>query len=613
MKKYLTILFCSAVISSPAYSSLTCINDYENNDGCTSSVDTAGDCGSLGYSTSEVSGCKKYLKCPFNSSYKICVAGGAGSVDCAELGFTDDDKTSWCKAEDLITCPGTTLTLCAAPDMVAITPTCEDLGFTQEEKPWCSSLEKCKYDETYTLCNTALNAKTCAERGFTADDKASWCDENSIVECKEADGTIMTLCSAPLVECPYGSVEACQEANPWGVCNEVDGCAQVTECADGYVNSGIPPQFTVEEAGTYGNGMHCIRANGCNAELNAYADRAVCTKGISVDPLTLHGITCFVCEEGYEDEDDGGSESSCSAGYAKNVTECGTTGAKGYTLNKTATDSAGCFHCDKKSCPDGTAYKSGEYLPGCCGDAPCVGWTSGGKTSDYWGENVCHICVAPSEEDCTYQYSTLEDAPKYGSASCTRDGVKYYKEQCTGTKKIDCDGTFTHTCTNAVDGSYYGTCTPKTYYTYKLNVKYYCGPSCGMSYCGRWGNGNSNMSVNVTIQDIETGENLSAAGVSITTFSTSSSGTSGTLNATFDKQIAPGKYRVYVVGSGYLYGEGNKVPEYETINIAGIQAYGSMTGTDLFGSNKYADIEFTDHNTKTIDINMAYCGGVWTN
>ncbi len=414
MKKYLTILFCSAVISSPAYSSLTCINDYENNDGCTSSVDTEGDCGSLGYSTSDVSGCKQYLKCPFNSRYKICVAGGAGSVDCAELGFTDDDKTSWCKAEDLITCPGTTLTLCAAPDMVAIAPTCEDLGFTQEEKPWCSSLEKCKYDETYTLCNTALNAKTCAERGFTADDKASWCDENSIVECKEADGTILTLCSAPLVECPYGSVEACQEANPWGVCNEVDGCAQVTECADGYVNSGIPPQFTVEDAGTYGNGMHCLRANGCNAELNAYADRAVCTKGISVDPLTLHDITCFVCEEGYGDEEDGGSDTD---------TDCSQ-----YTLTKCPQYGV-CDECPAdssklklESCSDGRVEVDGE--------CQCPSGTK------YDSSTKLCVPVFASCEDAnlvTPQSAEIEKCGSGGISIMSTSGTKLkcYEERCS--------------------------------------------------------------------------------------------------------------------------------------------------------------------------------------
>ena len=57
------------------------------------------DCASLGYSTKDDPNCADngYMYCPFDQNYKVCV-----QYNCAALGFTEDDKTSWC--EDIIYC-----------------------------------------------------------------------------------------------------------------------------------------------------------------------------------------------------------------------------------------------------------------------------------------------------------------------------------------------------------------------------------------------------------------------------------------------------------------------------------------------------------------------------
>ncbi len=51
------------------------------------------DCEELGYSKAEDSNCADngYMFCPFDREYKKCV-----QYNCAKLGFTEDDKSSWC-------------------------------------------------------------------------------------------------------------------------------------------------------------------------------------------------------------------------------------------------------------------------------------------------------------------------------------------------------------------------------------------------------------------------------------------------------------------------------------------------------------------------------------
>ena len=57
-------------------------------------------CEELGYSTQNNPNCLDdgYLICPFDSDYKKCV-----NFNCESLGFTNNDKTSWCK--NIATCP----------------------------------------------------------------------------------------------------------------------------------------------------------------------------------------------------------------------------------------------------------------------------------------------------------------------------------------------------------------------------------------------------------------------------------------------------------------------------------------------------------------------------
>ncbi len=70
--------------------------------------DVAPTCAELGYTTEEDPYCAEngYMYCPLDHSYKKCV-----NMDCTKLGFTEDDKTSWCT--DIVHCKGNNAyTLC---------------------------------------------------------------------------------------------------------------------------------------------------------------------------------------------------------------------------------------------------------------------------------------------------------------------------------------------------------------------------------------------------------------------------------------------------------------------------------------------------------------------
>ena len=94
--------------------------------------DTAPTCEELGYSTEEDPYCAEngYMYCPLDHSYKKCV-----NMDCAKLGFSESDKTSWCSK--LIKCKGNPLmtlcqNLCEIGDVYYADGTC---GYAQDYDP----------------------------------------------------------------------------------------------------------------------------------------------------------------------------------------------------------------------------------------------------------------------------------------------------------------------------------------------------------------------------------------------------------------------------------------------------------------------------------------------
>ena len=138
------------LISNSAYAALNCT--------------TQPTCEQFGYSKSVDANCDDYILCPFDTSYKKCITG---KVDCAELGFTQDDKSEWCNK--IVTCQtDSSYTLCAA------TENCDD--FTLSKCPTganCSScgigtdvsykVDSCK--EGYKLSGNTCTVNACT--GYT--------------------------------------------------------------------------------------------------------------------------------------------------------------------------------------------------------------------------------------------------------------------------------------------------------------------------------------------------------------------------------------------------------------------------------------------------------------
>lgn len=82
MKLLLTFFFIFTAFPSWA---LTCRNDYAGSAGCAGNSSAAGNCETLGFSTADEPNCKHYLYCPFDLSYKRCVAIG---IDCSDYPLT---------------------------------------------------------------------------------------------------------------------------------------------------------------------------------------------------------------------------------------------------------------------------------------------------------------------------------------------------------------------------------------------------------------------------------------------------------------------------------------------------------------------------------------------
>ena len=251
MRKFLFI--CFMVVSMPAYS-ITCINDYGGDNSCVNNKDTAGDCITLGYSASNVSGCVQYVRCPFNSEYKRCVLTSSGSsVDCAKVGFTATDKTSWCAPDKIIKCPADeSLTLCDGVNLKIFD--CAELGFTDADKSsWCIDIVKCPTDDRFSLCNVAgspaedvtepdADPETC--EGVSTGSEWTVYADSCFEKYKEPHASVETVTTPSgstltcQVCCKYYTTDALYQDYPnstfkTGVCLEVDGCKSGFTMVDG--------------------------------------------------------------------------------------------------------------------------------------------------------------------------------------------------------------------------------------------------------------------------------------------------------------------------------------------------------------------------------------------
>ncbi len=133
---------------------------------------TIPDCISLGYSKNDVDGCNEdeYIYCPLDNSYKKCIKA---QLDCASLGFTTDDKSSWCGS--IITCPtDTSYTACTNLD-------CS--GYTNLS---CSDLEATHCDECINNSGTFYKAIVCKDGYIKTSSNSTGCTQ-TYNSCEEAN------------------------------------------------------------------------------------------------------------------------------------------------------------------------------------------------------------------------------------------------------------------------------------------------------------------------------------------------------------------------------------------------------------------------------------------
>ncbi len=182
------------LLSTSSALALTCVNDYGGTSSCASNTTAAGDCETLGYSTSDVDNCEHYLYCPFDTSYKRCVTQ-------SETSETVED----CSDYTLESCPtGAICDICYQ--------TSESGGIAYFKRYY--KITSCEEGYTETT-NLTTGAITCTENGFNLGDLIED-DMNSEEESDPCDDR-----TTYPIKCTNGSETTCFEEDP---CKGVSGC-----------------------------------------------------------------------------------------------------------------------------------------------------------------------------------------------------------------------------------------------------------------------------------------------------------------------------------------------------------------------------------------------------
>ena len=222
IKLFLLLL---TVYSAPV-EALTCVKDYGSTESCLENPNPAGDCSTLGYSTTDVDGCEHYLYCPFNTTYKKCVAGG-NELNCAELGFTSEDKSAW--YSNIITCPNdNTLTACVG--QCVYSDICVDKT-DEATASMPSAYAELKY-ENCTACgqtNIIVTGWDCESGYGRAEYNTISCLICGRSYIKDKDRDALSEC---LYECEDYYGYECGLTGSNRICNELEDCR--TQCRDEY-------------------------------------------------------------------------------------------------------------------------------------------------------------------------------------------------------------------------------------------------------------------------------------------------------------------------------------------------------------------------------------------
>ena len=393
---------------------------------CSSS--SASDCTNLGYSSSAESNCKHYLLCPFNTSYKTCVA------------FDDSEPEPDCSDYPLTECPDN-----------GICDKCPDdetwLKFTGCESGYVLNADKTGCEESTCDEGYARSEDGCGMQGANGWylgnlDTATGCYRCMPNDCKDGYSTDTTDCGNgyTLDNDGYSGEDEC------GMCVCTD------PCKDTYTGEIPENAHAVTET-----------CNACDEEKeivtdwecdDGFAPNAAKTKCLGpCDKSTdehcktwsseLEDCECTECEEFYEKKDGKCVPMTCDD---DNETADDCTDTETYIVDKTLMNNEVCGHCvdcadenDPNSPCKGLYTCSGDGRIG-VGDSPC-----------HCG-NVLYYKECQVVETCNTENVNENGGTCYASANDSMSGFYVVGEKCTKidltkvykyaycTTKKDCEG-----------------------------------------------------------------------------------------------------------------------------------------------------------------------------
>ena len=231
--------FSSLLFSTSAFA-LTCLNDYSGPTGCANNVNAAGDCTTLGYSKDDVDGCKHYLYCPFDISYKRCV----DSKKSCEDGYAQI-------VADCETAASSGSTPSIRPGFVDVTT-----GSTFHAEGWTLDLD----DGDGTGCYKCI-AKPCPE-GFEAysENYAPLCTRGSWLAINGYSGN--SICKA-CQSCPEGYASAFESCEfEWQVRSSTTKHPDYPQCFKCVENS--CSGFGLDSAPVHAEYEECLCGKDCS-------------------------------------------------------------------------------------------------------------------------------------------------------------------------------------------------------------------------------------------------------------------------------------------------------------------------------------------------------------
>ncbi|MBR6409760.1 MAG: hypothetical protein IKS23_05960, partial [Alphaproteobacteria bacterium] len=243
------------------------------------SCSTLPDCESMGYFLGYNAACgtddSRYIFCPYDTDYRKCV-----DYDCEGMGFTQTDKTEWCKTIvnclydsaytlcdepkdeqcEVVTCPPAV----SASSLIAnaiLTDPCTPMNADCEEGETVYTNWRCKNGYSY-IGNRCRRLGSCDEGTYgTLNVCHSHCS-GTCVEMESTDPQYSDVCKykceGTVIEgCPLGSYDSLDDCEGYyNTCEENAGCYYGVGCANGTYDN----EEDCESA--YGEGK-CSESDGC--------------------------------------------------------------------------------------------------------------------------------------------------------------------------------------------------------------------------------------------------------------------------------------------------------------------------------------------------------------